>query len=303
MAFQLQLGETLPEGIRRIVLEQIDAAIALLTPPIPDQETAIHDARRCFKKVRGVLRLVRDEVEEEVYQLENQTFRDMARKLAEYRDATTLIEALQNLAQVVGETMPTEEFQAVRALLTEMQAETSHKLTEHGGPLQETEKMLQETRHRAETWPLERDRFAAINRGLFRTYRRGRRAYYEVVADASVEHLHEWRKEVKYLWYQLRILEPIWPEVLKSLVRELKTLSDELGDDHDLVLLHAAIVAHPSLMGGGFHLRALPNLIETRRADLQAAAMQRGARIYSEKPKMFVGRIRGYWGVWRRNNN
>lgn len=36
-------------------------------------------------------------------------------------------------------------------------------------------------------------------------------------AKPSVENLHEWRKRVKDLWYQVRLLTPLWPGMLKEI--------------------------------------------------------------------------------------
>lgn len=40
-------------------------------------------------------------------------------------------------------------------------------------------------------------------------------------------------------------------------------------------------------------------LIDRRRADLQAAARPLGSRIYPEKPRAFSRRIESYWAAWR----
>jgi len=40
-------------------------------------------------------------------------------------------------------------------------------------------------------------------------------------------------------------------------------------------------------------------LIEHRRAQLQTEAIFLGERLYAEKPKPFVRRLRRYWRAWR----
>ena len=53
----------------------------------------------------------------------------------------------------------------------------------------------------------------------------------------SDENLHEWRKRLKDLLYQLRLLQAAWPTVLGAYVQEAHRLADLLGDDHDLTVL------------------------------------------------------------------
>jgi CHAD domain-containing protein len=48
---------------------------------------------------------------------------------------------------------------------------------------------------------------------------------------------HEWRKQVKYLRYQLKIVRRSWRTPLDSWRRDLNRLSDLIGLDHDLVEL------------------------------------------------------------------
>ena len=48
-----------------------------------------------------------------------------------------------------------------------------------------------------------------LGAGLKRVYRNGRDAFAVAQDDPSQEHLHEWRKQVKYLWHQLQVLQPI----------------------------------------------------------------------------------------------
>src|SRR6185436_16307976 len=79
--------------------------------------------------------------------------------------------------------------------------------------------------------------WAAIGPGVKRSYAAGRKARSLVKATPTPENLHEWRKRVKDLWYHTHLLRPIWPEQMCAVADELEALSEQLGDDHDLVML------------------------------------------------------------------
>ena len=81
MAYQFTNTESVPEGIRRVVREEIDAAIHELTDKEMDPHEGVHQARKRFKKIRAVLRLTRQELGE-VYSIEAPRFRDFGRKLS-----------------------------------------------------------------------------------------------------------------------------------------------------------------------------------------------------------------------------
>ena len=78
-----------------------------------------------------------------------------------------------------------------------------------------------------------RERLVERRRGGQRIYRRGRRALAAAHEKPTVEHLHEWRKQVKYLRHQLELLRPMKAIVLEPFVERAEQLGDILGDDHD----------------------------------------------------------------------
>src|SRR4051812_15935056 len=98
MAFQLKAREPVNTGIKRIVSQELDKAHKALTKS-NNTRKSVHSARVHFKKIRAVLRLVRDEVGKNIYRLENDCFRDAARPLTEVRDAKVQIDTLDKLAK------------------------------------------------------------------------------------------------------------------------------------------------------------------------------------------------------------
>jgi CHAD domain-containing protein len=271
-AYRLKPGEPVPEGIARIARGRIDHALDALKDAT---EEGVHDARKDMKKLRALLRLVRGELGETVFRREADTFRDAARELSGVRDADVMLATLADLESRYGaETGPVR--QAVEA----------HRLRTTGGARGQAAKVatevLTEARGRVADWPLERDGFEALEGGLRRTYRRGRRAWRGALDDPSNENLHEWRKRVKDLWYHCSILEETWKPVMRALADEAHELSDRLGDDHDLTLLL------------DFGAESLEPLIATRRRELQEEAFAYGIRLFADKPKAFVRRIE-YW--------
>jgi CHAD domain-containing protein len=210
---------------------------------------------------------------------------------------TSLIEALDKLVKG-GEGKEIAIALSVRdRLAAERKSGEAHG-HEQSRLLADVRESLAEARGRIEEWPLERNRFAAIDRGLKRIYRDGRRAYAESTGEPSVENLHEWRKQVKYLWYCARILEPMWPEVFEAMVHELHVVADDLGDDHDLALVRQLLHHREELIDDPEDRGIVIHLIDERRAKLQEMAKARGSRIYSERPKAVIKRMRTYWKAW-----
>ena len=78
------------------------------------RDEAVHEARKSFKKVRALLRLVRPVIPAQHYRQENTACRDAARPLTEVRDAKVLIETLDQLAQHFADRIRGRSFASVR---------------------------------------------------------------------------------------------------------------------------------------------------------------------------------------------
>lgn len=142
-------------------------------------------------------------------------------------------------------------------------------------------------------WPIDNEVFSSLRQGLKRTYAKGRTKMARVQTTPSTGDLHEWRKRVKDLGYQVRLLAPAWPGGLKDLADELERLAGYLSDEHDLAILRRSM-----RQWGSKDLaqsEALVGLIDERRCELEMEAKRWGERLYVEKPNAFVRRFKCYW--------
>ena len=78
--------------------------------------------------------------------------------------------------------------------------------------------------------------------GLKAACKKARRALAVARRSATDANLHELRKRVKDLWYDLRLLGGDRPPPIEALTKRLRDLGQKLGDDHDLAMLLAARV-------------------------------------------------------------
>ena len=211
MSYRLESGETLPDGIKRMAKEQIDQALEQLqrTPEGPNE--GVHDARKRFKKIRAVLRLVRDEIGEDVYQAENVCFRDAGRRLAAGRDSYVMVETVDNLTERFSDQLAADLFAGLREKLMARHQAILDRIVTKEKALEEVAATIETARRRVDDWPVDQKGFAAIRGGLQRVYKRGYKRLAKAYAEPVPKNFHQWRKRVKYLWYHTRILKPLWP--------------------------------------------------------------------------------------------
>ena len=147
---------------------------------------------------------------------------------------------------------------------------------------------IEAARSRVATWPIQHEDFSALQGGLRRVYKRGRNRLADADDEPIPENFHEWRKRVKYLWYHVRLLDPLWPGLFPAWAEQLHDLSEYLGVAHDLAQLRATIPERPELCAEDEQRLLLLDLLERHRAELEATAHPLGRRIYSERPEAFV---------------
>jgi CHAD domain-containing protein len=298
-AYRLLPGEPVGQGMKRLLTAQVDDAIAHLQGKNEsDSAEAIHEARKDVKKIRSALRLVRGAIGDDVWRRENDHYRDIARMLSSFRDAEILVEALDGLADRFGPTAG-ERIGGLRAQLDE-ENRAAHDDGSVGRAMAGAAAGLATGRSRIEMLPLDGDGWGLIAPGLHRSYRRGRKRLIAVEEEASVTNLHELRKRVKDLWYQVRLIRDADRKKLGALADHAHDLSDHLGDDHDLALLRDEVQRRTEVFHDPADQRHLLKEIDQRRGELQFAAISLGERIYSDKPKKFTKKLEKRWQAWRK---
>jgi CHAD domain-containing protein len=293
-AYRLLEGEPVGPGLRRAIVAQVDDAIARLRGETDsDPAEAIHEARKDMKKVRSALRLVRDHLGDDLWRRENDHYRNIARTLSGFRDAEILVESLDGLVERFG--APARKRLAGLREQLERDAKAAYGDGSIERAMAGAAAELSAGRAATAGLPLEADGWEVIGDGIHRSYRRGRKRLRSVEAEASVSNLHELRKRVKDLWYQLRLITEADPPLIGSLADDAHDLSDHLGDDHDLALLREEGARRHAAFSDAGNQRYLFELIDRRRGELQFAAISLGERIYSRKPKKFTKRLESRW--------
>lgn len=299
-AYCLEKEESLAVEIRRIAVECVDVIEQHLTDETGDRDEAVHAARKSCKRMRAVLRLVRDEIGTAVYRQENICFRDVSRLLSTVRDSYVLVKTLDAVDTQFPNQLSAPAMTAIRGKLMDRYLETQHQFWAQDTVIEDVLQQMQQARPRIEALPIHKEGFDTVARSLRRVYRRGRVAMLAAYhGDAGSHVFHEWRKRVKYLWHQMEILQNVWAPLILDLAGQLHTLSDYLGDDHDLAELRRVLLRNPDIFGTEQELALLLDLIERRRRELETAAYPLGQRIFAEPPRAFVRRMSTYWDAWQ----
>jgi CHAD domain-containing protein len=299
LSYRLHARESVDDGVRRIAAEQLHLALSGFDDAGLDRHAAVHEARKCCKRLRGLLRLARAGLGDDVYRAENAALRDAARRLSGLRDAEALIETYDKLDAHFGDRIDRRSIAPVRGALTARRQRLADQDATFERRVAAFRADLEGALRRVPSWGLANAEFAALAAGLTRSYKRGRKAMATAYASPSPKRFHEWRKRVKYHRYHLELLQELWPRQFKVRRSEVKTLGGMLGDDHDLAVLRAVLQSESGSFGDE-SARMLLDLADRRRDELRARTRPLGRRLFAERPKALVSRYEAYWRAWRK---
>jgi CHAD domain-containing protein len=290
MTYRFKLQEPIGQGVRRVGLEQLEIAEAKLAGK-DDVSTAIHDARRCLKRVRALLRLIRPGLEDSVYRREAERLAGIGKLLSGVRDLEVMRQTLGKLESRF-DALPVGAAERLAKLVAQ-----GLGLGRRSGRDSKRQALLRLGQSKRfftakATAGIELDH---LIEGVGDTYRKARKAFRQAYRKPSDESFHIWRKRVQQHWRHIALLSRGWPEAMGARASEAKELSRLLGEDHD----HSILLAFARERGASIlepqDIEALTALCRSCQAELRAAAKPRGERLLAEPTSNLEERVELYW--------
>lgn len=307
----LQLGESEPlgAGVKRVTMEQLElAASGFFDGAEGGLGNAVHESRKSIKRVRALLRLVRGELPDHIYDFENESLRNTARLVTRIRAAQGVLEAARSIQGLYGDLLADGTFSVLLERLTRRRDLIELEAVEDPNLVGRVVRGLERAYHRYGSWPTDpeaqevyglgiRDSYEAVRPGLASTYSHGRRTMVTAYEGSAPGDFHEWRKKVKDMRHQMEFLAPLWPEVIVGTAMTLERLGHILGEDNDIRELGDLLRDRPDLCPNPRERSLFRALAHQRRSELQIAAEILGRRVYAEQPDSLTGRFGEYWGA------
>lgn len=285
MSFKINSGQPLNDNVRAVAYEQIDRAASKLSSCHSGEiDEAVHEARKCFKRLRALLRLVRPALGKSLYRQENLRLRDLGRSLSDIRDASALLETHDQLGQQYQHQVDWQRMQPVRQLLASHGSAIRPASENFTGRLATYQGQLQTLRTSVSQWPLQRLGSRTIGKGNKRIYRRARKYWKKARHQQQAELLHDWRKQVKYLRYHYQLLKGTGSSKMKKRHRQHKQLGEILGEYHDLDVLREQLDQLPRSTPDAVAECEYRTLLRERQNQLYRQSLKIGKRLFKAKP-------------------
>ncbi|WP_158284680.1 CHAD domain-containing protein [Oricola cellulosilytica] len=280
--------------VSRIAARQYHRAIDILYTERGGRPTAIHDARKRFKKLRGLFRLVRDGTPD-LYAGENARLRDAARSLSSARDAAALVETMDRLAGAgrYGDDQPT--LYAIRHRLAARRDSVASGEEDLHARISSAIAACEEGIDAVSSLSLRGRNSRIIGKGFGRSYARARRAHVKANASGDPSDWHELRKRVKYHWMHVRLLRALWPGVMRLRAMRAKEGGNILGDEHDLSMLRALAVRDPEALGSEEDVEVLTRVATAETARLRQEFSRLAGDLLADEAGVVRSRVRALW--------
>lgn len=289
-----------------MTMEQLERAAAGFFDGEVTLGGAVHESRKSIKRVRALLRLVRGELPDHIFEFENNSLRDTSRLVAEIRSAQGVLDAAMSVHGLYWDLLAEGTFVELIARLSRRRDLTELKAVEDPNLIGRVVRGLERAHQRYGSWPTDpearevyglgiRDSFQAVSPGLSGTYDSGRQAMVHAYRRAAPGDFHRWRKRVKDIRHQMEFLAPLWPEVVVGTAMTLNRLGDILGEDNDMAELLTLLTARHDLCPNPRERSLFRALADQRRGELRVAAEILGRRVYAEKAKTLSSRFGEYW--------
>ncbi len=285
--FILKNKESADEDIKRILYDQIDTALSYLENESDNNfDESIHEVRKCIKRIRAVIRLIRDDIGKQNCRKENFFFRDINRNMSELRSINVNIETLAKLNS--------DQSGGYKALIDhfiELKEKIIYKLCLEDDRLGNVFKMLKKGKKRTGRILIKNKDFEILFLGFIRVFNQCLRSMSLAKKEPTKGNLHEWRKIAKYLYYQFQVLAPVLPEELGIYTPKLDKLADYLGEDHDLAELEDSLRGNPYVPAESNKSESIYNIIDKTRYDKQKVLFSLAGEIFNERLQTSINNL------------
>ena len=290
MTFYFRPDEPLDSEVLRVAAHEVESTLQLIDTS-DDIHSTVHEVRRCCKRIRALLRLVRPGLVGR-FEADNRIYADIARRLSRFRDAAVVLQTFDVLVADADFGSARDALPALRQCLGELNADQDASQDDAiRNALKEVREKLIAARRQIARWHLHGDATNAVCKGAKRTYRRSRIHWKAVQQSASDTAFHEWRKEVKYHWTQLQLMDQLCAGGLSNRIEQVYELSQDLGELQDLVVFEAALDEVKKSEFADLVLQ-MKDLVQVRRQALRHRALEFGRQLFKRRPSRFAKKLR-----------
>jgi len=300
MAFQLHSDESVSKGFRRLARKELKIAREAVAKAQPPPDEAIHEARKSVKKVRAILQLV-DNDDGTGLDRCRKRLRSVNHTLSELRDAEVMIETLADLRKKHPHLFSEHTYARVHRDLS-ARKRGAQRSAERGSAWSDVVRQLRRVRRSAKGWRPTHGGADALVRGIQAVHRQGCKAMTRALNRQRADDFHAWRKEIKALWYALRLVEQSDSKLRRD-IRALHQAETWLGDEHNIVVLCDQISRDATICRDSIDRDRFQLVADREQCRLREKVVARVRRLYERRSGAYARDVERMWKDWCRQSS
>ncbi|MCD6258229.1 MAG: CHAD domain-containing protein, partial [Helicobacteraceae bacterium] len=230
VSYSINLKKNVEKQSQKVALSQLKKSIEEIEDNSLSMDKKIHQLRKRCKKMRGLLRIIRPQLQiSGVYDAQNQYFKETAKQFSAIRDKRMLEETFKKivLKYNLDENRYMQIVQSIESMKVQSEISVQNYFALYRAEFEENRKNIEQYR-------LKEKSSRALDKGIKKGYKKASKLKKKAYKTQSDKDFHAWRKWVKYHWYHMRLIKKNEECVLGPRVKVSGILADILGDEHDL---------------------------------------------------------------------
>lgn len=192
---------------------------------------AVHEIRKSFKRIRALLHFY-DELNEPLLPKFKQNIKQFGRELSTLRESFVNVQLFER--EVTGNQLIAElKLKTARDELMNKNRQLLEERYMGNGLCESIRQMVDDFNAYLDNEPIVPPKYNLF-RQVIATYNLGYKIYRSMPAEQPPVEMHELRKKMKRLWYQLDFLRFMQPRFFRLKTDQLNHIAEHLGEDHDL---------------------------------------------------------------------
>ena len=295
MPFRLQSNESIADGLRRLARQELRSVSKHLNGTMPPRDGAIHEIRKSVKKTRAILQVL-DADNGRGLAKSARRLHAINRRLSALRDADVMLETLQTLRVTNRRLLSDRCFARVHRRLS-LHRKAIMAVARRKGTWQRVGESVRKIRQDARRWKPTHRQFGSLAAGIRLAHQRGRNAMVCARKNQRAADFHEWRKQIKALWYELRLVEGSSPRIRRD-VKALQRAEEWLGNAHNAFVLSDELSKDVPKGESRIDLDRVQLVGDIYQRELRTKALACPKRLYSRAAGEYVNSIRREWRRW-----
>lgn len=287
MGYRFDPSEPFTAEFRRIATGQLKKAVHLLLRQPGGLDNSIHAARKCFKRLRGLYRIIEKDAPA-FRRAENARLRDAARSLSVARDAAVVADVAASLQRSAANNQQAATLERTARALIERRDRIVTASGDIPDKASEAAAACAEALEAVRRLRLDDGRKVTsrrIARAWERSLKKARHAQEACESTTGAAAFHELRKCCQTHRFYIGLLQPLWPSAMRAKGIMAKELAERLGEHNDLAVFAQLMTEDPGLFGTEEETRLLAEIVGERQARLRKEALKAASRVFGGNPK------------------